>query len=377
MVDNTQESKHGSREIAIESESEMAVALKNEDHDHELWQNPINKNELKFEARESHTGPTATSKHLVGKIRFTLARVSAIDTFLQTFEAELYLKCVFEGLMKQHPDFDTDTDFQFCFINKKGELSELERNTAINGDDVEFTLRVAGDFSTRFDLHAFPLDNQLLTINFTCNVPCSSRTSKPLLVDLVPEPSQSLFMLAGFKSLTNMWEPHRLDLLSSKSNINESSSGSVYSRMDLILNVRRLPGWYNWNVVCPTYVITLLAAACVSIPITESADRLSNIFTLLLTAAAYKIVVSSKLPDIPYLTRLDLYVLFSFLFMVLLCIESSVFAFLGEGYEHEDRIFYAVWVGVWNIATFFIIKPMIGRKHCHNRTQALTTLRAG
>ena len=60
------------------------------------------------------------------------------------------------------------------------------------------------------------------------------------------------------------------------------------------------------------------------VPRTDVADRLSVSLTLVLTAAAYKFVVASMLPQISYFTMLDHYVLMCSGFLFLVVIENGV-----------------------------------------------------
>merc|ERR1712079_582298 len=53
--------------------------------------------------------------------------------------------------------------------------------------------------------------------------------------------------------------------------------------------------------------ICLCSFAVFAIEGTELADRLSVVFTMLLTAVAFKIVVADTLPKVAYTTLLDLY----------------------------------------------------------------------
>merc|ERR1719334_635235 len=62
-------------------------------------------------------------------------------------------------------------------------------------------------------------------------------------------------------------------------------------------------------------------------------DRYDVLLTLLLAAVAFQYIINSELPKLPYLTLMDIYVLFSFafVFMVIACVFSA-------GYWEVDQI---------------------------------------
>ena len=74
---------------------------------------------------------------------------------------------------------------------------------------------------------------------------------------------------------------------------------------------------------------------------------------LVLTASAYKMAISGKLPDISYLTVLDKYNLLCALFIVLVCVQSRCLNWLIEwgisldGLRRFDRWSFGVFGGFW------------------------------
>ena len=74
---------------------------------------------------------------------------------------------------------------------------------------------------------------------------------------------------------------------------------------------------------------------------------------LVLTASAYKMAISGKLPDISYLTVLDKYMLLCALFIVLVCVQSRCLNWLIEwgisfhGLRRFDRWSFGIFGGLW------------------------------
>ena len=65
------------------------------------------------------------------------------------------------------------------------------------------------------------------------------------------------------------------------------------------------------------FVIDSLVFSAHGIPIGSLEDRLGVNLTLLLTAMAFKWVLSDKLPDVPYLTTMEVYTLLTFMMLFL------------------------------------------------------------
>ena len=69
----------------------------------------------------------------------------------------------------------------------------------------------------------------------------------------------------------------------------------------------------TWNSVFSLFVVDFLSTSGWGVPVTELADRLSVVLTMLLTVMAFKYTLSDALPNVPYLTILDQFVVSSFL----------------------------------------------------------------
>lgn len=89
----------------------------------------------------------------------------------------------------------------------------------------------------------------------------------------------------------------------------DSATGCRYPRVRAMVHLERKPAWFVWNVMLPLYTFTL-ALFCAWVPEPDDFGTRSGItLTLLLTMVAFKIIISDRLPLIPYLTALDIYVL--------------------------------------------------------------------
>ena len=72
----------------------------------------------------------------------------------------------------------------------------------------------------------------------------------------------------------------------------------------------------TWNSVFSLFVVDFLSATGWGVPVTDLADRLGVVLTMLLTVMAFKYTLSDALPNVPYLTILDKFVVSSFIIIV-------------------------------------------------------------
>ena len=70
-----------------------------------------------------------------------------------------------------------------------------------------------------------------------------------------------------------------------------------------------------WNMCFSLFVIDCLVFSAHGIPINSLEDRMGVNLSLLLTAMAFKWVLSDKLPDVPYLTTMEKYVIMTFMML--------------------------------------------------------------
>ena len=120
----------------------------------------------------------------------------------------------------------------------------------------------------------------------------------------------------------------------------------TYPGLRFVLCVHRRPGYYIVNVVVPTGLIVLLCACQFQIAAEDVAERMSVSLTLLLTTIAFKLVTSSMMPAVAYLTLLDRYVTLSSLMNFLAVLAAPVAGEMGATF---DRVTLWVWLGLWAV----------------------------
>jgi hypothetical protein len=102
-----------------------------------------------------------------------------------------------------------------------------------------------------------------------------------------------------------------------------------------ILRVSRRPQYYLLNIVVIMDMLSVLGLTVFALPNDDLASRQAHILTLILTAVAFKFVISDSMPKIGYNTLLDDFVLgnFFFLFMTALLATGANFLIYESGVE--------------------------------------------
>eukprot|EP00656_Telonema_subtile_P014281 TRINITY_DN17299_c0_g1_i1.p1 TRINITY_DN17299_c0_g1~~TRINITY_DN17299_c0_g1_i1.p1 ORF type:complete len:272 (+),score=45.22 TRINITY_DN17299_c0_g1_i1:78-893(+) len=114
----------------------------------------------------------------------------------------------------------------------------------------------------------------------------------------------------------------------------ESASGVCYVKVVFRMFVSRKTSVWLWNIIFPLTMITSVSLTQFAIDASDVADRLAVTATILLAIVALKFTVSDRLPDIPYLTTLDVYLFACMMFTILVAFEA---AFLSM-WKHDHEI---------------------------------------
>jgi hypothetical protein len=201
------------------------------------------------------------------------------------------------------------------------------------------------------ELEHFPLDEQDLSVDLSldqpanCAVLCRNRQFPSSM-------TEHNFPLTGVYSL--FFKSVLFDNFGYTDKA-DSSSGMVYSSWKNTVKIQRKSGFYVSNVVIPMASFSLLSFLSFGIledgTKMDTSSRLSITLTLLLTAVAYKFVVSSSLPQISYPTLLDRYVWLCLGNILLVAVENVFYPVLvfklGQRYSGNEYFVLLVLVGLF------------------------------
>lgn len=200
---------------------------------------------------------------------------------------------------------------RILILNEQRTWSSLMNVVDISPEgDVTYRERLWGDFSQPLRLHDFPFDAH------TFEMPIIALRPSGRAMPIYPDP-ESPAIIADRLSVAD-WSV--TDYQTEARDIALTTSDDVEGLV-VSFRAKRI---YNHHVI--KYIVPLLLIVAMSwvvfwIDPTEASSQLSVAVTAALTLIAYHIALAGKLPDIPYLTRMDLF---------LFCSTLIVFAALLE-----------------------------------------------
>ena len=198
-------------------------------------------------------------------------------------------------------------------------INEPELSVAPNGL-VTQAVRAYGDFTFQADLSDFPFDHQELYFSLISNNEVGD-------VKVVSSPQQ--LGMAEHLTVTN-WDIQQDGSRSSEYYI--APIDRTISRLDVVFQARRRSGFYTWHLLVPLFLVVMMTWTVFWIPRDFVPPRVGLVATSMLTLIAYRFAISTHLPPIAYLTRLDKFmVASSVLVFGALAAATSVTYFEGRG----------------------------------------------
>ncbi|RHY73506.1 hypothetical protein DYB34_003017 [Aphanomyces astaci] len=217
--------------------------------------------------------------------------------------------------------------------------SEYVENALQSDTHMDYRLiyRLRAILTGQFVLHAFPFDQQEMTIPIQLHLP------RERAVLAVNYRNPSIFQVTNFQ-LSNVFHVATGNYVVASalfSDINESTTSEIYPRMNFSILLQRRGGYYITHIVIPVTLITYMGFLSFCLDnegkTIDTGERLLISLTMVLTAVTYKFVVAGAIPQISYLTMLDHYVSFSFYYV---CAISVANAFVMIGHNGESRAFH-------------------------------------
>ena len=207
-----------------------------------------------------------------------------------------------------------------------------------DGDHVEVTSegwvtirrRLWGDFSQPLDLHDFPFDDQSFQIQLISVGGWSIDEVKLVAAYEVPSFVTEDYSVADWKiGKYKTWE----------GTYAVPGSRAVAS-FALQFEATRLKQHYMIKILAPLFMIVCLSWVVFWIDPKDGGSQIGVSVTAFLTMIAYYVALSSRLPKIPYLTRLDVFVFIATLLVFIAMIEVVI----TTGLAKSGRIAGARWL---------------------------------
>lgn len=183
-------------------------------------------------------------------------------------------------------------------LNRRTLQSDLPSTIEVFPDGtVSQSLRGFGDFSFRADLRNFPFDQQELGFRLIAN---HGEEDVNFTID------QDLLGMADPLSVAN-W---RIQMAGAQKDTQYiAPAHRELARLNITLRASRLTGYYTWQQLVPLCLVVMMTWVVFWIPLEFVAPRVGLAATSMLTLIAYRFAMSSVLPPIAYLTRLDVFMI--------------------------------------------------------------------
>lgn len=190
-------------------------------------------------------------------------------------------------------------------------------------------------------MREFPFDTQTINIQVVAAGYASGE------LDLVQSPASgigSAFSVADWKVVD--WRiTHDVNV--------PGPPGSHGPSIALVLDVERLQAYYWIKVIAPLILIVAMSWAVFWIDPKDTGTKISITITAMLTLIAYRFAIGASLPAISYLTRIDLFILFS----TILIYASLIAVVVTASYARKGNSTVAKGIdraARWGFPLFFI-----------------------
>jgi hypothetical protein len=218
---------------------------------------------------------------------------------------------------------------RFLLVNRQKTWSTLLNVVDISPQgEALYRMRLWGDFSQPLHLQDFPFDAQEFNIPIV-----ALGDGNP--VKLLPDPESESFMASSLSvadwRITD-WSGDTSDIEITR---DDSVEGFIFR-----FRAERIYNHLVIKFIIPLILIVMMSWIVFWIDPLESASQLSVAVTAALTLIAYHIALAGKLPDIPYLTRMDMFLFGSTLMVFSALLEVVITSRLAR----VGRLKLARWI---------------------------------
>ena len=281
--------------------------------------------DAKYKFEHSHIG---TPRRI--QVSITVQSVEKISTQDETCEVGMLLDVYWlpsrEELEKNVSTFDFEGNFQTVNAIQDNERDVRKKPKLIlhkKGHKIWYAqLWISSCFKQQFNLRSFPFDCQRLVVRF--------EMGKVEKMVYTPVDGRNVFCSVERElcPLTD-WYWQGATVLTTGTDRSLSKQRNSYAQMIVIFHLARLWEPYFWRVVVFVFLILLSSLMAYAVdPVDDYGTRISLLLTLVLTQIAFQFTLHGVLPNEPYLSVIEIYVLSS---VVLLFLTSIWTTFVKMG----------------------------------------------
>ena len=162
--------------------------------------------------------------------------------------------------------------------------------------EVVYRINIMGLFSQALNLRNYPFDRQIIRIS------TASEYSEDDVL-LLPDPENPSYVAE--KHTVADWKIQSSGIRSSESKLNQYEIGS---RFEIYVEIVRRSNFIIIKIIIPLMFIVGMSWIVFWIDPLEIRSQFSVSVTTVLTLIAYHIALVARLPEIPYLTRMDIFI---------------------------------------------------------------------
>ena len=292
------------------------------------------------------------------KIGLILTDLSEVHGADQSFGADVFLLATWHdpdlaGASREPRTLDLADVWHptLLIYNQRSVSMGMPEEVTVQPDGtVTYLQRYQGLFSVPMNLREFPKDQQEFYIWLVAPVRTGPRVS------LVPD--ESLSVLRTEDLSISDWSIGEASLTAAPFRVAPGAPGNPGIR--LTVPGTRLLTYYTVQVLIPLVAIVLMAWSVFWIAPTVVNTRVGVLVTTMLTLIAYRFMLANYVPRLPYLTRLDWFMVGATVLVVLSLFTMAGCAFLvrhdrGATVDKIDgvgRVLYPVVFLVYSLAVF-------------------------
>lgn len=258
-------------------------------------------------ARSQVSRPGDANSPTEVRVRMLITDVDAINSAEQSFTVNLWVEGRWNDSRLEHTGKGKMTrelhdvwNPRLQFVNQQKIWPTLPELVEVypNGE-VVYLQRIWGPFSQPLNLHDFPFDDHEFSIILVAAA-YSPDEVRIIANPVLPSALGSEFSVAdwditGWKAEGGVYKP-----------LEEGSGAPAFI---LTFQADRNVGYFILKVILPLLFIVCMSWTVFWIDPMESGTQISIAITSMLTLIAYRFMVGSLLPNVSYLTRIDIFVL--------------------------------------------------------------------